>query len=205
MEPIQALAWCSVAIAQPEFYKAWGSLRSPSLAAVPQDVRRPVRKPSRSAFIEWFPVGSKAKIVDMDVLERSSGDWLWRKTGQAKRKQLRFAGAISRITDAVFLKAIPVFTLADIPGLWPEIFLRPLDGSLGYLRCGRCRKILPRPQEKIHVKDHRARDASPTPNAPGRQRATGTRRRAKGEAGHHGRFLGGLVRSAGLPSLGKRR
>lgn len=74
-------------------------------------------------YKEAFPVGTKVRVADRAFLEEFSQ--AWRYHHKLQPEQLSYADRVTVVEKVGFYHGgDPVYTLADIPGLWLEQCLR---------------------------------------------------------------------------------
>lgn len=70
-------------------------------------------------YKEAFPTGTKVRIADRDFLEAFKATWRYHHKLQPN--QLSYAGRTTTVVRVGFYHGgDPIYTLADIPGLWLE-------------------------------------------------------------------------------------
>jgi hypothetical protein len=76
-------------------------------------------------YSEAFPVGTQVRIADCAFLKEFMGTWEYHH--KVRPEQLEYAGRLTTVADVGFYHGgDPVYTLADVPGLWLEQCLRPM-------------------------------------------------------------------------------
>ena len=77
-------------------------------------------------YREDFPVGSDVRVRDVDVLEAFRREW--RVHHPLAPEQLQYAGCRATVkTVAFYHGADELYELQDIPGIWHEQCLEPLE------------------------------------------------------------------------------
>ena len=75
-------------------------------------------------YKEAFPVGTEVRVADRAFLDDFKARWQYHH--KLRPEQLAYADQQTTVTEVAFYHGgDPLYTLANVPGLWHEQFLRP--------------------------------------------------------------------------------